>query len=133
MEAIYSDKLATIKKNIGSHSIVDFYNLSRDYLINEKLLMQQLRDSLEFASFNILEENSLKFPGADSGVTGFFILSESHAAFHSYPEYGYLAIDIFSCGMADPKIAIDYFSKLIKGVDFKERSLDRGFNLRNKL
>ena len=35
MEAIFSDKLAIINKNIGSHSVVDFYNVSKDYLINE--------------------------------------------------------------------------------------------------
>ena len=131
MEAIFSDKLADINKNIGSHSIVDFYNLSKDYLINQELIMTDLRKSLEFASFTILNENSLKFPGVDSGVTGFFILSESHAAFHSYPEYSYLAIDIFSCGMADPQSAIEYFSKLTKGFDFKERIFNRGYNLRD--
>ena len=131
MEAIFSNKLATVNKNIGSHSVVDFHNLDKDYLINEKLIMTDLRKSLEFASFTILKENSLKFPGEGAGVTGFFILSESHAAFHSYPEYGYLAIDIFSCGIADPKLAIEYFSKLIKGFDFKERIFDRGYNLRD--
>jgi S-adenosylmethionine decarboxylase len=36
------------------------------------------------------------FPGG--GLTGFLPLAESHIAFHSYPEVGYLAADVFTCG-----------------------------------
>ena len=36
------------------------------------------------------------------GLTGFLPLAESHIAFHTYPEYGYLAADIFTCG-DDPR------------------------------
>ena len=38
-------------------------------------------------------------------MTGFLLLAESHIALHTYPEHGYIAIDIFSCGPSDPKEA----------------------------
>lgn len=38
-----------------------------------------------------------KFPGDDSGVTGFQMLGESHASAHTYPESKCLYFDLFSC------------------------------------
>jgi len=34
------------------------------------------------------------------------MLAESHISIHSWPEFGYAAIDVFVCGKADPHIAI---------------------------
>ncbi|MFQ5732482.1 MAG: adenosylmethionine decarboxylase [Planctomycetaceae bacterium] len=32
------------------------------------------------------------------GVTGLAVLAESHLSLHSWPEHGYLAADVFTCG-----------------------------------
>lgn len=32
------------------------------------------------------------------GVTGFVLLSESHVSVHTWPEKGYVAVDVFTCG-----------------------------------
>jgi len=32
------------------------------------------------------------------GVTGVVAISESHLCIHTWPEYGYAAVDIFTCG-----------------------------------
>ncbi len=32
------------------------------------------------------------------GVSGVVIISESHLTVHTWPEYGYAALDIFTCG-----------------------------------
>ncbi len=66
--------------------------------------MQILGSALKERGFNVIRQSdSHKFQGGGQGVTGFFMLAQSHAAFHSYPEYGYLALDIYSCGSHDPK------------------------------
>ena len=78
------------KTLIGFHGIADIRGVDQEKLKDPNFLMDNLRDSLIYSSFTILEEKVMKFPGIDSGVTGFFILSESHAAFHSYPEYEYI-------------------------------------------
>jgi S-adenosylmethionine decarboxylase proenzyme len=32
------------------------------------------------------------------GVSGVIVIAESHVAIHTWPEHGYAAVDIFSCG-----------------------------------
>jgi S-adenosylmethionine decarboxylase len=42
------------------------------------------------------------------GVTGVAIVSESHLVIHTWPEYGYAAVDVFTCGAPrDPQAAVD--------------------------
>jgi len=48
------------------------------------------------------------------GVTGFVLLSESHLAVHTWPEYGYVSLDVYSCGPPDSSFSahkriIDFF------------------------
>ena len=41
------------------------------------------------------------------GVTAICLLSESHISIHTWPEKGEAAVDVFTCGDAEPKIACD--------------------------
>jgi S-adenosylmethionine decarboxylase len=34
------------------------------------------------------------------GVSGVVVISESHLAVHTWPEHGYAAVDVFTCGEA---------------------------------
>ena len=44
------------------------------------------------------------------GVTGVAVLAESHITIHTWPEYSYAAVDVFTCGDdADPRVAIPVF------------------------
>ena len=44
-----------------------------------------------------------------SGFTGTVVLAESHLAIHTWPEYRYAAVDVFSCGeVLQPQVAADY-------------------------
>lgn len=54
------------------------------------------------------------------GVSGVVVIAESHFAIHTWPEYGYAAVDLFTCGSScDPKVAYDYLQdKLGSGSAF---------------
>jgi len=49
------------------------------------------------------------------GVSGVVVIAESHLAIHTWPEYRYAAVDIFTCGDAIiPEDAADYIASRFK-------------------
>ena len=115
---------------VGRHLLADLYGVSAELLRSEIRLMSGLVDALQANGFHILNQHAHTFPGA-GGVTGLVLLSESHAAFHTYPEFHYVAVDVFSCGMADPHPVIAALEKAWR-PDRVERCLNhRGNKPRN--
>lgn len=92
---------------LGTHHLADFYGVEASALRDDSRLMALLRSALDEAGFHVLQSFCYRFPGGGQGVTGMFLLSESHLAFHTYPEFGYLALDLFSCGNARPERVIE--------------------------
>ncbi|QDU97585.1 adenosylmethionine decarboxylase [Lignipirellula cremea] len=91
---------------VGRHLLADFYGVAPEPLRDESLLTSLLLRVLGDSGFHILSHRSAKFPGEESGATVMVLLSESHATIHTYPEFGYAAIDIFSCGDSSPEQAL---------------------------
>lgn len=111
---------------VGIHMLVDYFGVDPVKLRDERGLMQALGTAVRESGFTVIKEaGSHAFPGGGQGVTGFILLAQSHAAFHSYPEHGYLALDVYSCGKSDPeRIARDMERYLVpeKTVrSFRER------------
>ena len=106
--------MAPIKEHLGHHILIDFFGVNEAKLRNKKQLMNVLHGALKKAGFNIIcEEVGYQFPSGGKGVTGFVLLAQSHAAFHSYPEYRYIAFDIYSCGTHDPAPVVDAMEKYL--------------------
>jgi S-adenosylmethionine decarboxylase len=61
------------------------------------------------------------------GITGFLLLAESHISYHSWPEYNYAALDIFTCGKKTfPKKALFYLKKILKPQKVEIKEVKRG-------
>ena len=61
------------------------------------------------------------------GITGVVLLAESHIAIHSWPEYDYIAIDIFTCGMkAFPQKSLDYLKEVFQPKKIEAKEIKRG-------
>jgi S-adenosylmethionine decarboxylase len=93
-------------KLIGRHLLADLYGIEPTLLSDGKRLLDVVMTSLRDAHFSVVSHLSHQFPGDQAGVTAIVLLAESHAAFHTYPEHGYLALDIFSCGTPEPAAAL---------------------------
>jgi len=61
------------------------------------------------------------------GITGVVLLAESHIAIHSWPEYDYIAIDIFTCGdKASPEAALKYLKEEFQPKKVEIKKIKRG-------
>lgn len=61
------------------------------------------------------------------GYSAILILAESHIALHSWPEYQYLALDIFTCGKKTfPKKALKFLILKFKPKKIQVREIKRG-------
>jgi len=61
------------------------------------------------------------------GVTGVVVVKESHISIHTWPEYGYASIDIFTCGNnSNPWKAYQYIVETLKPKRVQVIELKRG-------
>ena len=91
-------------KAIGRHIILEMWGCQN--LESVDIAEQALREMVLALDVNLLD---LKvYPFSPVGVTGMAIVSESHLVIHTWPEYGYAAVDIFTCGAPrDPQDAVN--------------------------
>jgi S-adenosylmethionine decarboxylase len=81
---------------IGRHCIFELQDGNPNLLDNEDFIKEALTKAADAAGAILLGIVSHKFE--PQGVTAIALLSESHISIHSYPEYGYAAVDAFTCG-----------------------------------
>ena len=80
----------------GKHLIVDLSNCEERLLRCEKLLKEFLNDLVKSTGLTAVSRPTI-IAFDPQGHTGFVVLAESHASFHTYPELGKIFIDVFSC------------------------------------
>ncbi len=62
----------------------------------------------------------------DWGVSGFVLIAESHISIHTFPDRGYVNIDIFSCKEFDPDASLEDVKGAFSLSEVKVWTLDRG-------
>ena len=81
----------------GMEWIIDAQGCSAEALRNAELLRKLFRKIVEDLELHTVGETHWhQFPGS-GGITGLCLLSESHLACHTFPEYGSLCLNLFSC------------------------------------
>jgi S-adenosylmethionine decarboxylase len=83
------------------HLTIDGYGGNREKLSSEEVV-RSLLDTYpaEINMTKISQPFVLNYSGEkpeDWGITGFVIIAESHISIHTFPEHGYVWVDIFSC------------------------------------
>lgn len=76
----------------GTHLIVDLHGCRKRI----ESAVGILEDIARLAGLKVLARMNHRFPGG--GETALLLLSESHCSIHSWPENGYAAFDLYSCG-----------------------------------
>lgn len=92
---------------VGLHCILELYDCPAHLLNNGSLLQRLLRDAADYANSTFLD--SLIHEFAPQGITALALLAESHISIHTWPETGFAAVDVFTCGEhTDPEKACHF-------------------------
>jgi len=97
-------------KTLGIHIVADFYGCDADLLKSADSMARIFEEAVEFARLNKLSSHFHQFE--PYGATGVVVISESHLSFHTWPEHGYVAIDVYTCG--DHESAFKAFDFIVK-------------------
>ena len=81
---------------VGKHCILELYDCDQDKLDNEVFLRDAITTAAKSAGATLLNLITHRFE--PQGVTGLALLAESHISIHTWPENGYAAVDVFTCG-----------------------------------
>ena len=113
---------------IGSHCILELYGCPHDILNDEALVRDAVAQASEKSLSTLLQLSSHRFE--PQGVTAVGLLAESHISIHTWPELGYAACDIFTCGeSARPTQACDYLAASLNAESQSLQVLTRGRRL----
>jgi len=100
-------------RSLGRHLVAEFYECDREILDNVQLIEQEMKQAAIESGATIVTTTFHRF--LPYGVSGVVVISESHLTIHTWPEYGYAAVDLFTCGDdVDPWKAFDHLKKALK-------------------
>lgn len=85
-----------ITKTVAKHCILELYDCDCARLDDEDFLRSAISNAALRAGATLLQLISHRF--LPHGVTGLALLAESHISIHTWPENGYAAVDVFTCG-----------------------------------
>lgn len=92
----------------GSHLIIDLWEA--EGLDDRDRIETALIDAVKAAGATLLHIHLHTFTDG-GGISGVAVLAESHISVHTWPERGYAAFDVFMCGDAEPRKAMNVFKR----------------------
>ncbi len=117
------------KRVYGKHVYGSFYEVEEDKIYEDTKFGEDLvKKSVELAGATLIEIKSWKIEGEKGGISVLALVNESHIAIHSWKEYKYVTIDIYTCGEhTDPWKAWRFLKETLKPkrytVHYSDRSM----------
>jgi len=98
---------------LGRHCIIEYYDCPTEVMNDLELIENTLTDAARQMGATIVASEFHRFN--PFGISGMVIISESHLSIHTWPEYGYAAVDVFTCGdVIDPWVAHELMTERFK-------------------
>lgn len=99
-------------EGLGTHVIAELFSCNEFCINNSKKIEEVMLAAAELSRATVIKHFFHEF--YPYGVSGVVIIAESHFTIHTWPEYGYVAVDIFTCGDFDYQAALNYIKKKLE-------------------
>jgi S-adenosylmethionine decarboxylase proenzyme len=113
-------------KTIGRHLIAELYRCDPQRLADLALVQRSMLEAAGAIGATILGNAFHHF--SPSGVSGAVVIAESHLSIHTWPEHGYGAVDVFTCGDMDPRPALLHLKAELGAADMRVQEIVRGLS-----
>ena len=112
-------------KELGRHILVEMYDCDPAVLDDQDTIRTEMIRAAALAGATIVGDVFHKF--TPQGVSGAIVIAESHLSIHTWPEYRYAALDLFTCGTnVDPWVGFNHLRKALKSERSSQTELKRG-------
>ncbi|MDX8384031.1 MAG: adenosylmethionine decarboxylase [Ghiorsea sp.] len=107
----------------GTHLLLDFFAATN---LNDVASIERALQAAADACHATVLEIKLHSFGEGSGVTGVALLAESHISIHTWPETGFVALDVFVCGDCDAQLAVAPLLQAFQPGKMDIKTISRG-------
>jgi spermidine synthase len=110
---------------LGRHILVEFIGCSSEILNDVSAIEKSMVFAAQDAGATVIQSSFHHF--SPFGVSGVVVIQESHLAIHTWPEYQYAAVDLFTCGESvDPWLSFDHLKKAFQAQNQSAVEMHRG-------
>ena len=108
----------------GTHLLADLHGCDPQILNDASRIEAAMRRAAHSAGCTILHAQFHAFD--PQGVTGLLLIAESHLSVHTWPEHSYAAVDLYTCGSAEPRQAIEELAIALQSTRTDWLTVERG-------
>ena len=117
---------------LGRHLLLELKNCNLEVLNDLDFIKRCLHDAAEQIGATVVNECFYEF--SPHGISGVLVISESRLCIHTWPEYGYAAVDIFTCGdSVKPELAVKPLAEKLGSKNPSFIELKRGILQDNRV
>ena len=110
---------------LGRHLLLELSGCPYTLLNDVDFIRKNILTAAEKAKVTVISDSFNRFN--PQGISGMVIIAESHISIHTWPEYRYAAVDIFTCGdSAMPDRALGHIIEALRPEDHKIYVVKRG-------
>ena len=110
---------------LGRHLLIELTGCNCDLLDDLEFLKECLHTAAVRCGATVVGDSFYHF--SPQGVSGVVNIAESHISAHTWPEYAYAAVDVFTCGEdVEPEKAVEVITQRLGSDSYSVIELRRG-------
>jgi len=110
---------------LGRQILIEFYDCQSGVLDDKDRIREYMLEASRRSGATVISDTFHQFKS--DGISGVVVIAESHISIHTWPEYHYAAVDVFTCGdSVDPWVVPHYLQDKLQAGNVSSMELKRG-------